>query len=27
VRGYSLPSVQSQNLSMVEVSLGVVFGF
>ena len=27
VRGYSLPSVQSQTLNMIEVSLGVVFGF
>lgn len=27
VRGYTLPSVQSQSLNVVEVSLGVVFGF
>ena len=27
VRGYSLPSVQSQTLNVIEVSLGVVFGF
>jgi hypothetical protein len=27
VRGYTIPSVQSQTLNLVEVSLGVVFGF
>ena len=27
VRGYSVPSVQDQTLNLVEVSLGVVFGF
>jgi hypothetical protein len=27
VRGYSLPSVQDQTLNIIEVSVGVVFGF
>lgn len=27
VRGYTIPSVQSQTLNLVEVSLGVFFGF
>jgi len=27
VRGYAIPSIQSQTLNIIEVSLGVVFGF
>ena len=27
VRGYTIPAIQSQTLNLIEVSLGVVFGF